>query len=481
MKRRNFLLNFFLLILAFFFGYSIKKEGEKFSLQPLDMGKIKNEIGNSLDNTIGDLSKLGSNPGNLINTIIDRGLNVKDFGAKGDGTTNDTTAIQLALNNLQQGQKLFFPSGNYIVSNLTIPNTKNIILEGNADSVIKKGDIGNKEYLIATFNYLDNIPNVGEPFQLINLKLDGNNICNDVIILQNWNSLLEKCEIKGAVVNGVRITSITKNGSVINSTAVNNRIRGCIIHDNKENNINIFDTSKRKVTDIFITENIIYKSNVGIKLHTSAGTILSANHFYGHTDLDLYVSFSSFGFQIVNNYFEGSIKSPIKKVLYIKNFNENSSCIFSSNSIAGEVRLYSTGAKSHFLSTGNNFSTKDGVIKNNWNTNLIVNSTGDKFESQRPYIAVDQNWEYNSSSISKFIVTGSTTNYYEDIRNINGVITARNTFLATIYASKAPTTGTYSQGSICYNTMPKAGGEIGWICVEDGTPGIWKSYGVIEQ
>jgi len=40
-------------------------------------------------------------------------INVKDFGAKGDGITDDTAAIQAAINN---GHRIYFPHGNYIIS-----------------------------------------------------------------------------------------------------------------------------------------------------------------------------------------------------------------------------------------------------------------------------------------------------------------------------------------------------------------------------
>ena len=478
MERRNFLLHLLLLILAFFFGFSLRKEGGNFYLDWFNGNQTKN---NKYDSqTIGDISKLGDKPLSLTQTIIDRAVNVKDFGASGDGYTNDTLPIQAALNALEPGQKLFFPSGTYMVSNLVLPNTKNIKLEGNVDSVIKKNIKGNREYLMASFNYVKNIPYASEPFQLIDVKLDGGYICDNVLIIQSWNTLLEKCEIRNGLKNGIIITANTKTGKPIKTTLVNNRIRGCLIHDNKENNINIMDTSKDKVTDLFITENIVYRAKVGVKLDTSAGTIFAMNHLYGHNDYDLKILFSSFGSQVVNNYFEGSITSP-KKSVYIKDFAQNSSCIFSTNNVTGDVRVFSKNSNCFLLSTANHFRTENGVIKNNWNDNVIVKSTGDSFESRQPFLAVDKKWNYNSSSISKFIVTGSTTSYYKDIRNITGVVSAQNPVLSTVYANSQPTTGSYSKGSICYNTIPVAGGTIGWICVKEGSPGEWKSFGSISS
>lgn len=63
--------------------------------------------------------------------------NVRTWGATGNGTTNDTTAIQAAINSLPVlGGTLFFPPGTYkITSTLTLPN-KPVTIKGSGDSAI---------------------------------------------------------------------------------------------------------------------------------------------------------------------------------------------------------------------------------------------------------------------------------------------------------------------------------------------------------
>jgi len=39
----------------------------------------------------------------------------------------------------------------------------------------------------------------------------------------------------------------------------------------------------------------------------------------------------------------------------------------------------------------------------------------------------------------------------------------------------APTTGTWVVGDICFNSAPTAGGVPGWVCTAAGTPGTWKA------
>ncbi|MCD9022696.1 glycoside hydrolase family 55 protein [Cohnella silvisoli] len=67
-----------------------------------------------------------SNPGSgrWRRTLTDKDYNVKWFGAKGDGTNDDTAAIQSAINSLPaRGGTVYFPGGVYsITSTITVGN-----------------------------------------------------------------------------------------------------------------------------------------------------------------------------------------------------------------------------------------------------------------------------------------------------------------------------------------------------------------------
>lgn len=43
----------------------------------------------------------------------------------------------------------------------------------------------------------------------------------------------------------------------------------------------------------------------------------------------------------------------------------------------------------------------------------------------------------------------------------------------------APTQGTFRKGDIVWNQDPKETGYVGWICIRDGNPGIWRGFGQI--
>ena len=54
-------------------------------------------------------------------------LCVKDFGAKGDGKSDDSRAIQTAINCLPRGAKLYFPAGDYLTSPICLKS--HIVIE----------------------------------------------------------------------------------------------------------------------------------------------------------------------------------------------------------------------------------------------------------------------------------------------------------------------------------------------------------------
>ena len=85
----------------------------------------KADTGSSIETTA-DLVTYSPDGADAVDTTVENKLresiSVKDFGAKGDGTTDDTTAIQNAINHASCNkiQTIHFPKGHYIYSTLRL-------------------------------------------------------------------------------------------------------------------------------------------------------------------------------------------------------------------------------------------------------------------------------------------------------------------------------------------------------------------------
>lgn len=116
--------------------------------------------------TVGNDSRLsfiasgsGATTRTLQNKLRDV-ISVKDFGATGDGSTDDTAAIQAALDS---GNKtIHFPVGTYIAAGLTVTNT-DIFLFG--PGIIKLKNLSNYPILLATSAHR---------LKIVDLTFDGN-------------------------------------------------------------------------------------------------------------------------------------------------------------------------------------------------------------------------------------------------------------------------------------------------------------------
>ena len=61
--------------------------------------------------------------------------------------------------------------------------------------------------------------------------------------------------------------------------------------------------------------------------------------------------------------------------------------------------------------------------------------------------------------------------------HVNGAIKYNNTLHIT--SNEPPKDGTFNQGDIVWNNIPRADAPVGWICTRPGTPGVWNPFGLI--
>lgn len=93
-------------------------------------------------------SPLSSAIDRLLSDKLRDTVSLKDFGAKCDGSTDDTDKFQLAINSLPTGGRLLVPGGSWIVVNGVLEVNSGIIIEGDNTTLIKTSGTSSEFFYI---------------------------------------------------------------------------------------------------------------------------------------------------------------------------------------------------------------------------------------------------------------------------------------------------------------------------------------------
>ena len=115
-------------------------------------------------------------------------IDVKDYGAKGDGVTDDTQSIKNAISDLINGMTLYFPRGTYIVSETLQPTVGNITIKGQYSNISAPRDL---DIVIWKF------------YNLVNVNIDG---------LVSTNSVNAQTWIKAISTHHLHVTNCATDG-----------------------------------------------------------------------------------------------------------------------------------------------------------------------------------------------------------------------------------------------------------------------------
>ena len=197
--------------------------------------------------TLANLNFLQNGAGAVTRTALSKmqeSVSVKDFGAVGDGVTNDTTAIQDAIDSVATaGGAVYFPPGEYLISGSITISTYGVSLIGASGAALWDGlttvNDGGAIILKSAAMAADAIVVTGGKFTMQDISLVGQNgNTGDGVYLKDAQScvLLNVCVARMGG-NGIRIG--TKSGSVgncnawqlTNVTSQYNSQHGVVIHD----------------------------------------------------------------------------------------------------------------------------------------------------------------------------------------------------------------------------------------------------------
>jgi len=476
-------------------------------------------------------------------------INVADFGATGNGVTNDTAAIQAAFNAVSAsgGAVVFEPGKTYMIDGQYLPiqtifggvkPKSNTLIQGNNATlkVITNNYIGYCVLNIASCN--------GVVVNDLNIQGDVSThtgttgeFGHGIMIADSTNVQLNNVSSNDCWGDGLIITNY------VGTTSSNVDAYSCLFNNNRRQGMSVINLTN----GVFVGCSF---NNTGRTLATSpaAGVDLEPD-FVGAVASNIsfiscnFYNNQSHGFlagssvnvveniKLVSCYFKLNGASAITAnsvgtIANVRNLFEIIDCeitgqvrVDNCNIIGGRVileEIYSntlwavesvadlpfkmigtnvfvTGTRKAALIGGATSENNRKMVQNcKFNQDLSTLADLDTWIGMGGYITVD-NTQFTRTEAAP--ATGYTFSGASDFNGFEAKMV--NCFLDPKLAlgfaqdglmdrvaqrgwvSAAPTTGAHKVGEIVLNSAPASAGYIGWVCTVAGTPGTWRTFGLI--
>lgn len=242
-------------------------------------------------------------------------VNVKDFGALGDGTANDTASIQAAINASPTGAVLYFPAGVYMISaTLLLKSRRTYRGPGTStagDAIIRQIPGTNLSAPLMAAEVWASATATGcdEPITVRDLQIDGNRGANSgstsgLLLINYWSHVSRVCVFNCSDA-AITLTDRKSNGLDITNSCSENRVTECKINNCGRG---IVQESYNGISnqDGYCENNLISEISDGpaIDFARAAGWSFMRNHTYGVSSASAVVLWGCFSTVITNNYIE---------------------------------------------------------------------------------------------------------------------------------------------------------------------------------
>jgi hypothetical protein len=439
--------------------------------------------------------------------------NVLDYGAKGDGTTNDTAALQAAIdavNAQPMNGVVYLPSGTYkITTALSVPYGVSIFGDGGTASIIQAEACNGLNftsfgYSIGSMFYEDfgltansgsnyaAVQSINSPTSVTQDGLNFNRMrfygWNQCFVLSStWNTIISNCRAEN--INNFITLSQGNGQAVITKIIQNNMVYGSGgLGTGSKYAINIAASTGFTET-VHIFQNSIYGFQICVNVDQSTYVTIGSNDLSSSIKGIAFVT-SAGGYNIINNYIE---------------VTGSGTGIFGAAQNSEVITARTNIQDNYFVGTATaaiGLQLDTAVATYQWNADIRDNTftgfaTYDILFYSPGKSVIDNNRCISTAPTNSIFigsVTGSpvvlTNNYFykalysevpADITNGKLILqnNVENNSFQSNHQSASPTTGTWRVGDIVYNNAPASAGYIGWVCTVAGTPGTWKTFGLI--
>lgn len=233
---------------------------------------------------------------------LDDVVNVKEFGAVGDGVTDDYKACQLAANHAKAaGKSLYFPSGVYLITRMiSLAGATNISVYGDGlcNSRIHLYSLTGTDAL-ACMAISDGAAQI--TVRGLYFTVDDNSVMRNCCLAVEYASsvFISDCFFGGSIYN-INLRGVIDSG-VDNCSFENGSTCGVYLNDNTGNAFSPSNPAIRLGCARISFNNCIIVTNGGgttntdqyifngVTLAKAYQTVFTGCHFYGNTDTNVYV------------------------------------------------------------------------------------------------------------------------------------------------------------------------------------------------
>lgn len=253
-----------------------------------------------------NLNKLNSVSEYLVKKVEGITLNVKDFGAKGDGIIDDTKAFKAAIDsaNINDSTTIFVPDGSYLVSKIVLKqgitlmgngmNSKLFLKEGSTEEAFITNTIPENTHALDI--HIKNLLIWGYP----NSEVDA------IRLKATYLSSVEGCKISNFGGNGVSLYGVQNGGKWIRYNT--NQVKDCFILYN--GGFGVFADGSGE--DFHVQGGDIGGNKKGnIIFFSPSSSITGVKAIWGSTGGNG-VTIDAANVQVVNNNIEGNYKAGIE-------------------------------------------------------------------------------------------------------------------------------------------------------------------------
>lgn len=479
---------------------------------------------NGVNDAINDATQdiTGAVPRTLPAKLADT-VSVKDFGATGDGVTDDTAAIQAALNFAAvNGGAVYLPQGTYkITSALQVTSNKVSIFGCGVDASVIEAyscsgikivtpSLDRNTQFFEDFSLVGGSGTVGSHVAIESILPAGGthgiqsrdglhfnrikifNWNQGFVISDTWESSIQLCKFQ-KVTNPIEFGTYSMVWRVLNNF---------MVYEDGDSYGGSADAYAINCTgevaeELVIQGNQFFGFDRGINSSSATNNIflnVIANDF---SSVEYCVALNTVQllFRCEGNYFETRASNGVG--IYIAQQNSE---LLSQNVIHSNNFINNNPANTNTIGILTGASGTSFAWRNDIQFNLFTGFTGfDIALLGQPGKTNISNNRCESIGTTASIKVGSvqagapvtiSQNWcrknilVDDSSNITDgtLLLYQNTESNTYQAwrkTAAPTTGTWRKGDIVYNSDPATTEYIGFVCVSAGTPGTWLGFGQI--